>query len=119
MIKHINIMIQNHAFAAQGHSAGAQLAAQTVLLDVVRFIRANDKHLQQAKRTENGLRDNGNADSSSETLPRIEGLILYVKVPSFCQYQICQSHGVSHSFLLGLLVCTTLAHILNTKPIVV
>ncbi|CAO3676035.1 unnamed protein product [Umbelopsis ramanniana] len=63
-----------------GHSAGAQLAAQTVLLDVVRFIRTNDKQLHQAKRTENGLRDNGNADTSPEALPRIEGLILLAGV---------------------------------------
>jgi hypothetical protein len=91
-----NTIILHHAFAIQGHSAGAQLAAQTVLLDVVRFIRANDKQLQQAKRTENGLRDNGNADSSPEALPRIEGLILYVTASLLCQHHACQFDEVNH-----------------------
>jgi hypothetical protein len=74
-----NIYITHYVFAKQGHSAGAQLASQTVLMDVVRFIRANDKQLQQAKRTENSLLDNGSTDTSPNALPRIEGLILYVE----------------------------------------
>ncbi|KAH8547898.1 Alpha/Beta hydrolase protein [Umbelopsis sp. PMI_123] len=64
-----------------GHSAGAQLASQTVLMDVVRFIRTNDKQLQKVKRTENGLRENGDLNTSAHSaLPRIEGLILLAGV---------------------------------------
>ncbi|CAM0135147.1 hypothetical protein VKS41_000271 [Umbelopsis sp. WA50703] len=67
-----------------GHSAGAHLAAQTVLLDVVHHIWQNDRHLSIKTNGTKASQQNGSSRTSSQqqTLPRIEGLILLAGVYS-------------------------------------
>ncbi|KAJ2962022.1 hypothetical protein NQZ79_g2823 [Umbelopsis isabellina] len=68
-----------------GHSAGAHLAAQTVLLDVVHHILENERHLSiKANGKNSSQQQNGSSHTSSQqqSLPRIEGLILLAGVYS-------------------------------------
>ncbi|KAG2186165.1 hypothetical protein INT43_002603 [Umbelopsis isabellina] len=81
---HVMSRTSNVSIPHQGHSAGAHLAAQTVLLDVVHHILQNERHLSVKANGTNGSQQNGSSRTSSQqqSLPRIEGLILLAGVYS-------------------------------------